>query len=253
MAPGNWYLFLGIGRKWFNKGSQDQINRFYGSKEAVEIAKRLNSLTGNKEPGFTDMVGETNVNKRIDEFNALVGIKRVVNEQKGMDPVEQGTILGENLRLVTGFGGTKPAAKTAGEKPATETAAKKPATETGRQSEATRKEINKQHENAGEIEFVVNGEPQMMLIKQLEQRFPGLMATANTALKSHFSNSSVSFEHMGMHFTVRPELVKGRAVPGAIVVRDPAKLDKATMRELLLTEEQKQVSDQAKDLVTRSE
>jgi len=48
VASGEWYPILGIGEQagWFNKGTEDQINNFYGNKDLGEIASYLNKIYG---------------------------------------------------------------------------------------------------------------------------------------------------------------------------------------------------------------
>lgn len=53
VAAGKWYPILGLGKKgWINKGSQEDINNYYGSKELKDTANRLDTEIG-------DIRGET--------------------------------------------------------------------------------------------------------------------------------------------------------------------------------------------------
>lgn len=51
VQPGLWYPFFGIKDGWLNKGTQEQINSFYGSPVLQAIAKQLNDTLGT---GYVD-------------------------------------------------------------------------------------------------------------------------------------------------------------------------------------------------------
>lgn len=51
VQPGLWYPFFGIKDGWLNKGTQEQINSFYGSTVLQAIAKQLNDTLGT---GYVD-------------------------------------------------------------------------------------------------------------------------------------------------------------------------------------------------------
>ena len=47
VAAGKWYPILGLGKKgWINKGSQEDINSYYGSKELRDVAQKLDAEIG---------------------------------------------------------------------------------------------------------------------------------------------------------------------------------------------------------------
>lgn len=78
VAPGKWYPFFGVSDSgWINKGSQQQINDFYGSNELRRAAEALNSEIGNIIRD--DTIPKARLKGRhIDAINA------------GMSPVENG-------------------------------------------------------------------------------------------------------------------------------------------------------------------
>lgn len=53
VEPGLWYPFFGIKDGWMNKGTQDQINAFYGSPILQAIAEQLNETLGT---GYVDEI-----------------------------------------------------------------------------------------------------------------------------------------------------------------------------------------------------
>ena len=69
---GNWYPFFGIGKDmWINKGSEEDINNFYGSQRLKNFADLLNNKLGNLIPqhlqipqikGAIDVVVNVSVN-----------------------------------------------------------------------------------------------------------------------------------------------------------------------------------------------
>lgn len=76
VKPGRWYPFFGIGPMvWFNKGSQDQINRYYCSKVLRSIAGALDQRLGNISEMDNTMFGIPVVSR-----DSL----RVINQ--GLDP-----------------------------------------------------------------------------------------------------------------------------------------------------------------------
>lgn len=51
VQPGLWYPFFGIKDGWLNKGTQEQINQFYGSPVLQAVAEQLNATLGT---GYVD-------------------------------------------------------------------------------------------------------------------------------------------------------------------------------------------------------
>lgn len=93
VAPGKWYPFFGVSNNgWINKGSEQQINDFYGSSELRDAADKLNSEIGNVLSDTTIPEGRLK-GRHIDAIN------------EGMSPVENGepdtlTRFEENVRSV---------------------------------------------------------------------------------------------------------------------------------------------------------
>lgn len=53
VAAGGWYPIFGVSsRGWFNKGSQTQINNYYGSTLLKAVAQKLDSVLGEKNCGL---------------------------------------------------------------------------------------------------------------------------------------------------------------------------------------------------------
>lgn len=47
VASGKWYPIFGISKAgWFNKGTEEQINNYYGSSSAKSVAKKLDDVLG---------------------------------------------------------------------------------------------------------------------------------------------------------------------------------------------------------------
>lgn len=64
VQSGLWYPFFGIEDGWINKGSQDDINAFYGSPILQAIAEQLNNTLGT---GYTDEIkGPVTVDEQIE-------------------------------------------------------------------------------------------------------------------------------------------------------------------------------------------
>lgn len=53
VQPGLWYPFFGIKGDWLNKGTQEQINNFYGSPVLKAVAEQLNQVLGT---GYVDEI-----------------------------------------------------------------------------------------------------------------------------------------------------------------------------------------------------
>ena len=69
VQPGLWYPFFGIGEGWLNKGTQDQINSFYGSSILKAIAEQLNATLGT---GYiNDIKGPITVSSSEEDFPQL--------------------------------------------------------------------------------------------------------------------------------------------------------------------------------------
>lgn len=58
VPAGRWYPFFGIGPDgWINKGTEEQINNFYGSSALKGVASQLDNATGDiREAGYSNHI-----------------------------------------------------------------------------------------------------------------------------------------------------------------------------------------------------
>lgn len=72
---GKWYPFFGIDKDgWFNKGTQEEINNFYGSSELKKIALALDKKYG-------DIRFEDNIQKiNLYDKNEFEDVRKVLNQ-----------------------------------------------------------------------------------------------------------------------------------------------------------------------------
>lgn len=83
VAAGKWYPILGIGPTsgWFNKGSQSEINDYYGSPTLRAIAERLDRELGKDVPA--KKVGPSSILNSVNAGLATIGITPIDNDDSG--------------------------------------------------------------------------------------------------------------------------------------------------------------------------
>lgn len=85
VKPGRWYPFFGVGEGWFNKGTQEDINDYYGIPELRQVARQLDREIGDvRDKDFPHAIQSS---PHLD----------VINE--GFDPVDSAANAKELMQL----------------------------------------------------------------------------------------------------------------------------------------------------------
>ncbi len=104
VAAGKWYPFFGIGRGkgWINKGSQDEINDYYGSPALKEAAERLDAEIGDillppTKPGARRLLPEN-----IPDAGEEIATRMAIEENLGVRSLDVGDPLAlkDNIEAV---------------------------------------------------------------------------------------------------------------------------------------------------------
>lgn len=78
VESGKWYPFFGLDPDgWFNKGTEDEINDFYGSAKLKEVAEKLNKKYGDIR---NTNKGVEVVKRRKDNPEQFDAVRRAINQ-----------------------------------------------------------------------------------------------------------------------------------------------------------------------------
>ena len=113
--------------------------------------------------------------------------------------------------------------------------------------------IQKMKEERAELDLFRDKKPNLEVIKNLEQNYPGVIDAAMRAIKfPKFPGQPMTFTHLGSVFTVVPRKFNGKYVPSRIMIRSE-NLTRASeaRREAIMSKQEKELADGAREVLAK--